>query len=106
LLLARNDPVTPAKGWYRDLLHCGLPLIGFANQGVNEPHYHGKLYEVYLVARGSSTIVVEGTSLTLYAGDVIAIEPGETHTFIASTPDYFHFVLHCPPVAGDKVLTT
>jgi quercetin dioxygenase-like cupin family protein len=106
LLFARNDPVTPAKGWYRELFHCGLPLIGFANQGVNEPHYHGELYEVYLVARGSSTIEVEGTFLTLHAGDVIAIEPGETHTFVASTPDYFHFVLHCPPGAGDKVVAT
>ena len=32
------------------------------------------------------------------------IEPGEVHTFIASSLDYYHFVLHCPPVKGDKVV--
>lgn len=32
------------------------------------------------------------------------IEPGEVHTFIESTEDYFHFVLHCPPIQGDKVV--
>jgi len=36
--------------------------------------------------------------------DVIVVEPGEVHTFAESTPDYFHFVLHCPPIKGDKVV--
>jgi hypothetical protein len=35
---------------------------------------------------------------------VIVVEPGEVHTFAESTPDYFHFVLHCPPVRGDKIV--
>lgn len=63
----------------------------FAHEGINEPHYHEKLHEVYLVAKGCSTIVVE---------------PGELHTFIDSTPDYFHLVLHCPAIGGDKVLSS
>ena len=83
-----------------------LPFIGYANQGINERHLHRELYEVYLVARGSSTIVVNDSSITLHTGDVIVVEPGEVHTFIVNTPDYFHFVLHCPPVRGDKVLVS
>jgi hypothetical protein len=31
------------------------------------------------------------------------VEPGEVHTFVDNTPDYFHFVLHCPMIRGDKV---
>ena len=54
--------------------------------------------------RGASTIVVDGTPIALGPGDVIVVEPGEVHTFAESTPDYFHFVLHCPPVRGDKVV--
>ena len=80
-----------------------MPAIGFANQGINEPHCHRQLCEVYLVARGSSTIIVDDTPITLHAGDVIVVEPGEVHTFVENTPDYFHFVLHCPPIGGDKV---
>lgn len=104
MVIARNDASRPAKGWYRELAHPALPFIGFANQGINERHYHLELREVYLVARGSSTIVVGNTPITLHAGDVIVIEPGEVHTFVQSTPDYFHFVLHCPPIGDDKVV--
>ena len=102
--LARNDPARPAKGWYTDLTHPVLPFIGFANQGINERHVHRELCEVYLVATGSSTIVVDNRPITLQAGDAIVVEPGEVHTFIENTPDYFHFVLHCPPIRGDKVV--
>jgi len=101
--IARHNESTPAKGWYLKLTHPDLPMIGFANQGINEPHFHRKLREVYLVARGSSTLLVNGAPVSLHAGDVIVVEPDEVHTFIDSTPDYFHFVLHCPPVKGDKV---
>jgi mannose-6-phosphate isomerase-like protein (cupin superfamily) len=104
MIVARNDAARPAKGWHRELVHPALPFIGFANQGIDEPHYHRELREVYLVARGDSTIVVGETSVSLHAGDVMVVEPGEVHTFVKSTPDYFHFVLHCPPIKGDKVL--
>jgi quercetin dioxygenase-like cupin family protein len=104
MILARKDAARPAKGWYRELFHPALPFIGFANQGINDQHYHRQLYEVYLVARGSSTIAVDEIAITLHTGDVIVIEPGEVHTFVKSTPDYCHFVLHCPPVSGDKVI--
>ena len=104
MIIARNDESKPAKGWYSALFHSSLPAIGFANQGIDERHCHHELYEVYLVARGSSTIMVNGTSISLSAGDVIVVEPGEVHTFVENTPDYFHFVLHCPPIRGDKVV--
>ncbi|MGI8588793.1 MAG: cupin domain-containing protein [Chloroflexia bacterium] len=103
MIIARNDESRPAKGWYTELFHPALPAIGFANEGVNERHYHRELYEVYLVVRGSSTMVLNDNPITLSAGDVLVVEPGEVHTFAGNTPDYFHFVLHCPRIAGDKV---
>ncbi|MGA7730130.1 MAG: cupin domain-containing protein [Chloroflexia bacterium] len=104
MLLARNDESTPAKGWYVDLFMPALPAIGFANASINEPHYHRELREVYLVAKGSSKMIVAGEEIVLNAGDVIVIEPGEPHTFVSNTEDYFHFVLHCPMIRGDKVI--
>jgi quercetin dioxygenase-like cupin family protein len=104
MIIARNDESRPAKGWYFELAHSALPFIGFANQGINQEHYHRELYEVYLVARGSSTIIVDDASIALRPGDVVVVEPGEIHTFVENSPDYFHFVLHCPPVKGDKVM--
>lgn len=62
------------------------------------------MYEVYLVAQGQSTAVVDGRKLELKAGDMLVIEPGEVHTFVDSTEDYLHFVVHTPFVEGDKHL--
>jgi hypothetical protein len=33
---------------------------------------------------------------------MLIVEPGEAHTFLTSSPDYFHFVIHTPGLAGDE----
>ena len=60
--------------------------------------------EVYLVARGQSTAVVDGEEANLNVGDVLVVEPGEHHTFKENSPDYLHFVLQSPFVKGDKIV--
>ncbi|MFL5734387.1 MAG: AraC family ligand binding domain-containing protein [Chloroflexia bacterium] len=92
-----------AKGWYAGPWDSGLQVsVGYANEGFNEPHEHTRLTEIYLVARGTSTMRVEQETLELQAGDVIIIEPGEAHTFLSSSPGYFHFVVHVPGLAGEE----
>ena len=44
--IERCHPDRPAKGWYRTLADPGLPFIGYANQGISEPHYHRNSHEV------------------------------------------------------------
>ena len=60
------------------------------------------MHEVYLVARGTSVAVVDGQHVALQAGDLLLVEPGEAHTFVESSDEYFHFVVQAPFVAGDK----
>ncbi|HEY4721854.1 MAG TPA: cupin domain-containing protein [Anaerolineae bacterium] len=79
--------------------------MGYANKGIDEPHVHSQITEIYLVARGTSQLRVGQETLTLTAGDMIAIEPGEAHTFLTSSPDYFHFVIHAPGLAGEIART-
>ena len=96
------------KGWYAGPWNSDLPIpVGYANAGIDEPHVHRDLFEIYLVARGTSVIRVEQQSVRLGPGDVIVVEPGEAHTFMENSPDYFHFVVHAPRqgqalAAGDK----
>jgi quercetin dioxygenase-like cupin family protein len=93
------------KGWLFGPWNSPVPIaIGYANEGIAERHYHTQMYEVYLVARGSCTMQIGEQTIMLMAGDVIAVEPHEVHTFVASSPDYLHFVLHTPFVQGDKVV--
>ena len=95
----------PAKGWFAGPWNSQVPIaVGFANEGINEPHYHAEMYEVYLVVEGRSTIIVEDQTVRLGPGSVLIVEPGELHTFTENTPDYYHVVIHTPVVKGDKHL--
>jgi mannose-6-phosphate isomerase-like protein (cupin superfamily) len=103
----KADP-TARKGWSVGPWNSSLAVaLGYANAGVDEPHLHQHLTEVYLIARGTSFLRVEQQTVRLEAGDVAVVEPGEAHTFLSSSPAYFHFVVHVPgptdrPFADDK----
>ena len=91
------------KDWYLGPWNSELALsVGYAHAGIDEPHLHTRVHEVYLVARGSCSVRVEQETLLLQAGDVLVIEPGEAHTFLTYSNDYFHFVLHTPGLAGEQ----
>lgn len=94
------------KGWYVGPWNSDLAVsVGYANTGIDEPHVHSRITEVYMIARGTSEIRVEQETITLRAGDVIVVEPDEAHTFLSSSPDYFHFVAHVPALSGEEART-
>jgi mannose-6-phosphate isomerase-like protein (cupin superfamily) len=94
---------TNQKGWYAGPWNSDPPIsVGYANAGIDEPHLHQRITEIYLIARGTSVIRVERETITLSAGDVLVVEPGEAHTFLDSSPDYFHFVIHAPGLFGGE----
>ena len=94
-----------AKGWFFGPWNSNVPVpVGYANEGIDLMHYHEKMYEVYLVAQGTSRMLIDGRQVDLNQGDAIALEPNEVHTFLSSSEDYFHFVIHTPFVKGDKVV--
>jgi len=100
--IERSDPNVD-KGWLAGRWNSELDFsIGYANTGVNEPHVHSEVTEIFLVARGTAQMRIEAQTIALRPGDVLIVHPGEAHTFVASSPDYFHFVLHTPGVPGDK----
>jgi mannose-6-phosphate isomerase-like protein (cupin superfamily) len=88
---------------------AGMPAPGnptsrsrwFANQGIDDPHVHSEITEIYLVTRGTAEMRVEKKTIVLSAGDVIVVEPAEAHTFLSSSPDYHHFVIHTPGLSGE-----
>ena len=103
-MIHRSRDNAATKGWFTGPWDSPLPVpVGYARAGVNEPHVHQRMYEVYLVATGHGTAVVDGKHVDLKPGDMLTIEPGEVHAFIANSDDYSHFVIQTPYVAGDKV---
>lgn len=94
--VAHADP-TAAKGWCVGPWNSDVAIgIGYANEGIDDPHPHAHVTEIYLVARGEAEARIERDTLTLGPGDVLIVEPGEAHTFLANSPDYLHFVVHVP----------
>ena len=94
---------TQPKGWLVGPWNSPVPIpVGYANEGINELHYHAEMYEIYLIAKGESTALVNEQEVHLRAGHMLVVEPHEVHTFIHSSPDYLHFVLQVPYVANDK----
>lgn len=92
-----------AKGWYLGPWNSDLAVsVGYANQCVDEPHLHRRMTEIYLIARGTATMRVEGETVRLVQGQVIVIDPGEAHTFLSGSPDHFHFVLQTPGLKGEE----
>jgi quercetin dioxygenase-like cupin family protein len=90
-----------SKGWCVGPWNASLAIsVGFANEGVDDPHYHERMTEIYLVARGAVELQIEDKTVRLERNDVVVIEPGEAHTFLAASPDYFHFVVHTPGLQG------
>ena len=93
----RRVPPGDLKGWLAGPWESSLPIsIGYASEGIDEPHLHPTITEVYLVARGTSQLRVGRETVELVPGSVVIVDPGEPHTFLASSPDYMHFVLHLP----------
>ncbi len=94
------------KGWYAGPWNSGLAIsVGFANAGVDEPHVHSRITEIYLIARGTAMIRIETETVRLVPGDMLVVDAGEAHTFVESSPDYFHFVIHTPGLSGDIART-
>jgi mannose-6-phosphate isomerase-like protein (cupin superfamily) len=99
----RRERITDdAKGWFAVPWDSDLQVsIGFASEGVDEPHVHSRITEIYIVARGTASIRVERDTVELHEGDALVVEPDEAHTFLSSSDDYLHFVIHTPGLAGD-----
>jgi len=99
----RRSAGSGGKGWLTGPWDSAIPVaLGFADCGVDDLHHHEEMYEIYLVARGEGTAMVDGEAVRPRAGDLLAVEPGEVHTFVTSSEDYLHFVVQAPFVAGDK----
>ncbi len=91
-----------AKGWYAGPWNSALPIsVGYATIGIDEPHVHTFVTEIYLIAQGTAQLRIEQVTVTVSAGDMLVLEPGEAHTFLSNSPDYLHFVIHTPGIPGE-----
>lgn len=104
-MIRRSIDEQAIKGWVAGPWNSDVPIpVGYATAGVDEPHRHDHMFEIYLVARGHARALVADHEVGLSCGDVLIVEPTEEHTFLWSSGDYLHFVIQAPHAPGDKTL--
>lgn len=58
------------------IVHRAPVPVGYANQGIDVHHYHEHMNDIRLVARGTSTGLIDGQQIELAARDCLVMEPG------------------------------
>lgn len=92
------------EGWH--LAEDGLPIqvgVKFGTSPFGKKHLHQTMAEYFLLIAGTMKISAAGQILEMSNGDLLLVEPGETHEVLNCSPDALLLLLMPPPLAGDKV---
>lgn len=92
------------EGWH--LNEPGLPIqvgVKFGSSPFGKKHLHRNMAEYFLLVAGSMKISVAGQILEMEKGDLLMVEPGETHEVLDCSADALLLLLMPPPVTADKV---
>jgi quercetin dioxygenase-like cupin family protein len=92
------------EGWH--LAEAGLPLqvgVKFGSSPFGKKHLHRTMGEYFLLLAGNLRLSVNGEVVEVAPGDLVAVEPGETHEVVHASPDALLLLLMPPPVDNDKV---
>jgi quercetin dioxygenase-like cupin family protein len=102
-VILRNAEGWSGEDWFVGPWNSRVPAaIAFGGRAASESHVHDAMYEAYLVACGSATLVVDQAEHHISAGMIVIVEPGEAHHFASKSDDFRHFVVQTPFVEGDK----
>ena len=72
--------------------------------GHESEHTH-QFIEIVYVASGSATHTINGSSYTLNHGDIVFMNYGCTHSFVADKDNTYVNILFSPDVLGDNIIT-
>ncbi|MBN2345467.1 MAG: cupin domain-containing protein [Candidatus Aminicenantes bacterium] len=95
--------VLEQEGWH--LAEAGLPIQLGVRSGAAlsaRKHLHKTLAEYFLLLAGELKLQVNEATLEMKKGDLVVVEPGETHRVLSATPDTRLLLLMPPPVENDK----
>ncbi|MHA2044192.1 MAG: cupin domain-containing protein [Candidatus Thorarchaeota archaeon] len=79
---------------------CGVILVTLKSGATSSPHSHEHLQEVFL-SLSTIRIQVDNETIDLEHGDVIVVEPGETHSFTVIGNDNVQLIAMKFPNRGD-----
>lgn len=75
-------------------LSLGLFAVGPGHADSQEPHKHD---EVYVVAAGRATLIIDGVGTAVSAGSIAYVPAGVPHRFVDVIGNLRAFVMFAPP---------
>jgi len=64
-------------------------------------HAHSNSFEYYMIISGTGEMIIDGNTISIGAGDVILVEPGEFHKITAVHQELDYIVIREP--SADKI---
>ena len=81
----------------------GFILVSVATGASTEPHRHEELEEIFVVL-SNLKMVIDSVEYELEAGDVVLVDPNESHSFEASTHSPANLLaIKFPNLKNDRV---
>ncbi len=78
--------------------------IGLITEAEKNLHYHQKIYEYFLIARGKLIVEVNGIESIVKEGEVLCIEPQEKHLIKKYSSNLLCFLVKYPIDQKDKII--
>ena len=75
------------------------------NSPIGSSHFHRTMHEYFLVLEGKICLSLEGKDVELDKGDLLIIDPCESHAMISKSSDAKYVLLMPKAVPNDKVET-
>ncbi len=75
-------------------LSLGLFAVGPGHSDSQQPHQQD---EVYVVAAGHATLIIDGTGTAMSAGSIAYVPAGVPHRFVDVSGDLRVYVVFAPP---------
>jgi mannose-6-phosphate isomerase-like protein (cupin superfamily) len=93
----------PQGVWDKTVFEHGtMSLIVFAPRGQDYQTIHQQ-DELYIVMKGSGTLLIEDTAFPSVAGDVLFVPAEKPHSFVEFSPDFVTWAIFWGPQGGEKV---
>ena len=95
-------PVWPEGVWDKTLFaHGTMSVIIFTPRGHDYQTKHGQ-DELYIVIKGSGTLLIEGSRREFVEGDVLFVAAETEHRFLDFTQDLITWAIFWGPPGGEK----
>jgi quercetin dioxygenase-like cupin family protein len=102
LRLLRN--ILDKQGWHVSGDDIPIQLgIKFGLSSLGKPHIHRTMHEYFLILQGSISLSVNGKTISLNKGDLLIVDPNESHEMLSKSDDAHYLLLMPKAVQNDKV---